>query len=385
VNLQVLTQPYRDSVSGQTFLSTALEDARVKEVLIVTAWIRESGLNLLVPGLEALRQRRGRSRLLFGVDLQGTSQQAVKLAKAHVDDLRVVHDPTGRIFHPKMYLARGAQIGYAAIGSNNLTAGGLWHNYEGALLAIVDPAREPEIIDGIETYAQRLIGDKAICRRVTEEIFGRLVSEGWLADEANDRRHGTEDRPRPGHRGSRRSPGGPDPLFSASRVDKRNRPAPTRSGATTALSDRTRKRIATAPDSWWKQLGAGDAQRPPAGHRTGNVTLTGVPLGQDRETFFRAVLLGGERWRRRGAGAQRTESVAVNAQVLIGSRNLGIQPLTVVYRPYRGEHGRATTVLRWGEDLRAEFAKRDLTGWYVLIERAEIGAYRLSITHAKPA
>ena len=82
MNLQVLTQPYRDSGSGQTFLSTALEDARVKEVLIVTAWIRESGLNLLIPGLEALRQRRGRSRLLFGVDLQGTSQQAVKLAKA---------------------------------------------------------------------------------------------------------------------------------------------------------------------------------------------------------------------------------------------------------------------------------------------------------------
>jgi HKD family nuclease len=385
MDLKVLAQPYRESVSGQTFVTTALEDPRVTEALIVTAWLRESGLNLLVPGLEAIRRRNGRSRLLFGVDLQGTSRQAVELAKRHFNDLRVVHDPSGRTFHPKLYLASGHKIGYAAIGSNNLTAGGLWHNYEAALLAIFDPSRERDIADGIETYAQRLLDDKAICKRVTQAVFNRLVSEGWLVDEEKDRKHRHEDRPQADRRNARSRDGKREPLFAASLVEKRSRPAPTRKRPARPLTSQTRRRIAVAPDCWWKQLGAGDAQRPPAGHRTGNITLTGVPPGQDRETFFRNVFFGGERWRSSGAGAKCTDSVTISAQVLIGNRDLGARQLTIIYRSYRAEHGRATTVLRWGEDLRAELTKRDLTGWFVLLERAEIGAYRLCLTRAKPA
>ena len=43
-----------------------------------------------------------------------------------------------------MYLALGERVGYALIGSNNLTAGGLWHNYETGVVAIFDPRRSPE-------------------------------------------------------------------------------------------------------------------------------------------------------------------------------------------------------------------------------------------------
>ena len=66
-----------------------------------------------------------------------------------------------------MYLAIGKGVGYALIGSNNLTAGGLWHNYETAVLATFDPARESEISEGMQGYASRLLEDKAICKRVT--------------------------------------------------------------------------------------------------------------------------------------------------------------------------------------------------------------------------
>jgi hypothetical protein len=365
-------------------MTTALEDGDVTDVLIVTAWLRQSGLELLVPGLEAVRKRRGKTRLLFGIDLMGTSRQGVVLAQRHVTHLHVVCDPSGRTFHPKMYLAVGDRIGYALIGSNNMTAGGLWHNYEGAVLAIFDPRREPEIAEGVQTYARRLLGDTAICKRVTPRVFDQLLAEGRLADEAHDRRRHNEDRPK--EESSRRS--GPvtnEPLFTTSEVEKRTRPAPTRKHTPRPVPRKTRRRIATAPDSWWKQLGAGDAQRPQTGHPTGNITLTQVPRGQDREKFFRTVFFGGERWRRSGVGRMRTESIMIDTHILIGRRDLGQQLLTVIYRPYRGEHGRATTVLRWGESLLKELHEHDVAGWYLLIERADMRTYRLSITPNQPA
>lgn len=382
----MLAQPYRESVSaGQTFITSALEDAEVREVLIVTAWLRESGAQLLVPGLEALRARGGTARLLFGIDLLGTSRQGVILARKHFTSIHVVHDPSGRTFHPKMYVAVGRRVGYALIGSNNLTAGGLWHNYEGAVIATFDPRREPELVDGVRRYAQRLLDDAPICKRVTQRVFTRLLDEGWLADEAHDRKRRSEDRPADGSRGR---PGSHDPLFTSSNVEKRSRPAPIRAhahGTTRPLSSQARKRLAVGPDSWWKPLGAGDAQHPLAGNATGNAALTHVPADQDRATFFRNVLFGAETWRRNVTGGKRTELADVEAEVTIGDAELGRHIVTIVYRPYRQARGRATTVLRWGETLLRELHACNVSGWYLLIERADVRAYRLRITPQRPA
>lgn len=382
VDLKVLAQPYREVVSaGQTFMTTALGDEGVSQLLIVTAWVRQSGMELLVPSLEALRQRGGTARLLFGVDLQGTSRHGVDLARQHFTTAYAVHDPSGRTFHPKMYLAVGERVGYALIGSNNLTAGGLWHNYEGAVMAIFDPRREPGISEGIQSYAKRLLDDHAICKRVTQRVYDRLVAEGWLADEARDRRRRNEDRPV----GFSRRRSGSGPLFAASQVQKRGRPAPIRADSSQRrVASRTRRRLATAPDSWWKRLGAGDAQRPPSGNQTGNVTLTDVPYEQDRATFFRRVFFGAESWSRRVEGGKTTELATIAAEVAIGGDELGSQDLTVVYRPYRAARGRATTVLRWGETILGELRTRDVTGWYLLIERADIGTYRVRVTPQEP-
>jgi len=383
VDVTLLTQPYRGSgASTQTFLATALGDPGVDDVLIVVAWIRESGMSLLVPGLEALRQRGGTARLLFGVDLKGTSRQGVELARRHFTQAYAVHDPSGRTFHPKLYLAKGATIGYALVGSSNLTAGGLWHNYESGLSATFDPSREPGLADSIEGYAQRLLDDRAICKRVTRRVFDRLVRENWLADEAADRRHRREDRaPREGGRGA---PSG-SALFTASNADKRGRPAPTTpSVSTRRVPKRTRRGLATAPDSWGKPLGTADAQQLAYGHPTGYVELTHVPRDQDAATFFRTVFFAGERWRRGSGPGKATETATIEADVEIDGHRLGSHRLVVAYRPHRRERGRATTVLRWGDALLAELRRRDVSGRYILIERADLGAYRIQITPDEP-
>lgn len=384
MDLTVLGQPYRGtSATGQTFLTNALADEGVNDLLVVTAWVRESGMRLLAPGVEALRARGGIARLFFGVDLRGSSRQGVEIARRCFSALHAVHDPVGGTFHPKMYVAYGSEVGYALVGSNNLTAGGLWHNYEAAVLATFDPRRESDLLHGIQEYADRLLSDRAICRRVTQPVLNRLVSEGWLADEATDRIRRSEDRPGAARR---QTPGGIEPLFRRSMVEKRTRPAPVpETRAIGATPRRARRRLAAAPDTWWKALSDGDAQRPLAGNPTGNVTLVGVPPGYDRIAYFRKVFFGGERWRADVERGKQSEFATIRAEVEIEGESLGWHDLTVVYREYRKVRGRATTVLRWGDRLLVELQARDLRNRYLLIERADVRTYRLRVLKREPA
>lgn len=250
------------------------------------------------------------------------------------------------------------------------------------MTSIFDPSRDTALVDGIQGYADLLLADKPICKRITKRVFDQLVTEGWLTDETRDP-HRNEDRP---SRAPRRGRGSGPPLFSPSEVEKRKRPAPVGPRPSRRrLPSRDRRRLATAPDSWWKPLGAGDAQHPRKGNITGNVALTHIPQGQDRTTFFREVFFATENWRAiTESDGKQTELAVIAADVEMSGHELGRHHLTLVFRPYRRPRGRATTVLRW-ESVLPELRARNVTDWYLLIERGDDGAYRLRFTPTEPA
>ena len=75
------------------------------------------------------------------------------------------------------------------------------------------------------------------------------------------------------------------------------------------------------------------------------MALTHVPQGHDRETFFRRIFFRAERWRRSRDAKRVSELADIAAEVEIGDDRMGSYRLTLVYRPYRKDRGRATTVL----------------------------------------
>lgn len=378
---QLLSQPFRDGPSALSFLEAGLGDEDVSSFLVISAWVRRSGLELLAPAVDALRQRSGTARLIFGVDLGGTTRQGVELAKRTFDTVHVFHDPAGGTFHPKLYLATTADNrGYALVGSNNLTGGGLWHNYESAVLATLTTDADARLAVEMQAFADQLTQDRGVCKALTGAVARRLEREGWLGDEA---RGGptTEDRPR------RRRPGSSarSTLFVASSIAKRSRPIrPSTPVTRQPIRTSARQKIALSPDSWWKRLGAGEAQRLERGHVTGNIALTNVPEGQDRARFFRDIFFAAERWRTDPADA-RTELASFDVEVELDGRALGDHPVELVFRGYRSERGRATTVMRLAPDLRAQMRVRDITGWYLLLDRSSLGRYRLTIAPTQPA
>lgn len=358
-----------------------------------TAWVRESGLKQIAPGIRELRDRGGKAEFLVGVDLKGTSTQGLDLAKK-LGTVRVVHDPEGRTFHPKLYLARGRERGYALIGSNNLTAGGMSFNHEGALSLCFEVREKPDFLKQVDLYVRRLTEDTGICKKLTPAVENGLLAEGMLADEAKDRAHRDEDRT---HR-AKAGGSGSKPLFGKSKFQKRDRPPPSsgssRAGGSNGGSKGAKRRKgsstsraqqAQAPDTWSKQLLAGEAQRPPDGHHTNLVRLTGVPRDvKNRAMYFRRVFFGAEQWRRqRDGNGNWLEVATISAQVRIGAKSLGTKEIEIVYGKHRDVRGRATTVLRWG-DLLEEVLSQDLTDQYLLIERGR-GSYTLTVTPEKPA
>ncbi len=388
MEVRFVAQPYRDWPCGASFLAEALADPTVAKLLVVTAWVRQSGLEAIEPGLRELRDRGGDVDFYIGVDLRGTTIQGLEMAQGCATRLKVVHDPEGRTFHPKIYLATGPKVSYALVGSNNLTAGGMAFNYEGALQLTFPSKSSPDFLDDLGLFLRRLDEDREICKRLTPMGKKRLIADGLIVDEARDRRNRREDRT------WRRKENVGKPLFGKSRFEKRYRPPP-RGGGKRRGTDKGRKpkrRAASAPspvvgspDSWWKQLGPGDAQHPPHGHPTHVVRLTDVPQGiEDRARYFRLVFFRDEKWQeRQDSEGNDIEVAAVKVRASIDGKDLGEREVEINYGEHRDVRGRATTVLHWGE-LLPEVLNHDLTNHYILIERGQ-GSYALSVTAKRPA
>ena len=75
--------------------------------------------------------KKKRVRIIVGIDQQNTTYDALKQLSKISDNLFVFHSESiAQTFHVKCYWLSGVSDCWYAIGSNNLTAGGLFSNYE---------------------------------------------------------------------------------------------------------------------------------------------------------------------------------------------------------------------------------------------------------------
>jgi HKD family nuclease len=95
---------------------------------IVVAFAKNSGVLRIKDSLESFRERGGIVNVYVGVDLGGTSYEALTALLLHTDSLNVVHSEKSQTFHSKIYQFLGKEEGLVVVGSHNLTAGGLWTN-----------------------------------------------------------------------------------------------------------------------------------------------------------------------------------------------------------------------------------------------------------------
>ena len=132
--IQFINQPHQIQLGN--VLMEKLSEKRYKHFVIVSAFAKNSGVLRMKETIKIFRENGGKVDAFIGLDAHGTSYEAVCNLIDLVDNLYIVHDnnPT-TTFHPKAYYLTDLDtVDWIAIGSNNLTGGGLWTNTEWATI-----------------------------------------------------------------------------------------------------------------------------------------------------------------------------------------------------------------------------------------------------------
>ncbi len=170
-----------------------LANTRYDRLRLLLAFCRGGGVGLLAGDLQAFIERGGSLESVVGLDLNGTSPDALE-ALCTYGDCFVFGVRGDRTFHPKVAIFDGSQPGTRSVGvlmgSSNWTAGGLDSNFESSVLleaAVGRSRHEDAFVDEVDdlwttyrTPVAPMVADHL--QRVTSSsvhaIASRLAREG---------------------------------------------------------------------------------------------------------------------------------------------------------------------------------------------------------------
>lgn len=186
-SVQLMNQPLGGQVGN--YLRACLESSKYSKLIIVVAFAKNSGVLRLKKSLEGFRQNGAEIEVYVGIDLDGTSYEALISLFKIANKLTVVHLESGQTFHPKIYSFTSDDEGVLIVGSNNLTSGGLWTNIEASLVLHEDNKTEKsEVQEELIGYIKQLESTTDICFEVkSESDIDTLLAEGYIAKEAKTR------------------------------------------------------------------------------------------------------------------------------------------------------------------------------------------------------
>ena len=125
---------------------------------------------------------------IFGVDLQGTSRQALEFAFQNFDRNYILHSETNVTFHPKFYLFSGNRKAICYQGSHNMTVGGTETNLEGGVRIEIDlPSDEEAFHRALSAWASLLPSACEMSQKLDKKLIKDLFEDGIILDE-NDKK-----------------------------------------------------------------------------------------------------------------------------------------------------------------------------------------------------
>ena len=188
VFLRFISHPFSgNSRLGETLVAE-LENGEWMEFRAAVAFARMSGVRHLSKPLNKFCAR-GEVRISVGLDLGGTSEEALREILASLDERGeawVFHNSGAITFHPKVYLFKGNERAFFIVGSGNLTEGGLFTNYEASLAANVDLS-DPigkDLLGQVETALDAWSsGNENIAFKLDSNFLDTLVELGLVQSE----------------------------------------------------------------------------------------------------------------------------------------------------------------------------------------------------------
>ena len=165
------------------------------ELNIHVAYAKSSGVDLLTAALQTFRSAGGHLRVLAGIDQKNTTAEALYKLTKLCDELYVVHDSAfAQTYHPKIFIVRNADQAWVAVGSNNLTRGGLCTNYETCntqFLNLNDTLDHRSYENLTEAFT--LYQESNLVKRISSvEDIQELLRNGLIVTEQQSRQNSTK-------------------------------------------------------------------------------------------------------------------------------------------------------------------------------------------------
>ena len=187
LDVDYIAQP--DTQLGNV-LSTMLDfETPASRIVFVSPFVALQTIMRIKSQVGDLRASGTDIRFILGIDLDGTSQEVLKELLDWNLDVRIVkHRIPGHTFHPKLYLFEWGRQASIIVGSNNLTEGGFFKNYEGALRVTYRLPTELELYRSACTELKRFLDPAGpTVYQLTPDFLDKLIARGEVPTEARAR------------------------------------------------------------------------------------------------------------------------------------------------------------------------------------------------------
>ncbi len=409
MNISTVSQP--ETQLGNEVSELLDGDVVYPRIVFVSAFVALRTILRLRERLLGQMENGTRLRLTVGIDLGGTSREVLDELLRWNCETFVFHNTIARAtFHPKVYLFESAAAATLFVGSNNLTDGGFYTNYEAATRYDFDlPADAAEYERLVRPLAPFLEPQGPTVQRLNAQLIDTLVARGELPSEAEARqRRRAQAEARQRDRGNiPQSPFAPvaiplppllpdalrreEPEQPAQPVVPQPAPPPAQPVPHAGQPQRPAALRPAGVLVWRKTLPQTDALQVNEGsHHVGGVRLTQArfenPPGRriDQTTYFRQ-LFADYPWEREPGRYRDQEHAFVPMRIIIRGRDYGVRNFEISHKP-SGEAGQAnyTTILRWGREFNPTVLRENLTNTVLsLYEIADPDAdFLIEITEA---
>ena len=188
MHVKLLKQPGNEEQRIGDFLNHQLSNESWTHFYFASAFVKRSGVKHIAQKLASFSDTH-EVKVICGVDMGGTSVEGVEILYECIkndDSMWFFHNEAGSTFHPKMYLFFNDDEASVAIGSGNMTEGGLFTNYEmGAVISLdrtkkKDEAFLSDILNVFDSWSVNA-GDKAM--PVSDGSIKELLNNGYLVSE----------------------------------------------------------------------------------------------------------------------------------------------------------------------------------------------------------
>jgi len=188
MKVEYIAQP--DTRLGIVLSSMLDVDPSAIRVVFVSAFVSLQTIMRVKHQITALKDDGADIRFVLGIDLGGTSQEVLKELLGWGIDIRIVkHRLPRHTFHPKLYLFEWTDHAAIVIGSNNITEGGFFGNYEGATKVTYElPEETDSYRSACEDLARFLEPNGPIAYQLTAEFLDELIARGDVPTEEEARK-----------------------------------------------------------------------------------------------------------------------------------------------------------------------------------------------------